>query len=145
MKANLLHGALVMSVLAISAHSAAAQDFTYKAKNPAFGGDTFNYQWLQSSAQAQNSTKDPAAASATAGFQQDPLKQFQDNLNQQLLGQLAQKLVGNQFGAGNEPLKAGNYNVGSYQIGVTPNGGGFSIRITDTSTGNQTTITIPAI
>ena len=31
-----------------------AQQFVYKAINPAFGGDTFNYQWLMSSATSQN-------------------------------------------------------------------------------------------
>ena len=38
-----------------------AQDLTYKPKNPAFGGDTFNYQWMMSSAEAQNLLKDPDA------------------------------------------------------------------------------------
>ena len=35
-----------------------AQDLVYKPKNPAFGGDTFNYQWLLSSAESQNKLKD---------------------------------------------------------------------------------------
>jgi curli production assembly/transport component CsgF len=30
----------------------------YKPRNPAFGGDTFNYQWLMSSAENQNKFKD---------------------------------------------------------------------------------------
>jgi curli production assembly/transport component CsgF len=34
-----------------------AQDL-YKPKNPAFGGDTFNYQWMISSAESQNKFKD---------------------------------------------------------------------------------------
>jgi curli production assembly/transport component CsgF len=29
----------------------------YKPRNPAFGGDTFNYQWLMSSAENQNKFK----------------------------------------------------------------------------------------
>ena len=36
-----------------------AQDFVYTPKNPAFGGNTFNYQWLLSSAQAQDTYKSP--------------------------------------------------------------------------------------
>lgn len=134
---------LLLLLLLAGSLGAQAQDFTYKPKNPAFGGDTFNYQWLQSSATAQNSTKDPSASSAATAI--DPLQQFQESLNQQILGQLAQKLVGNKFGSSTDPLKAGNYNVGNYQIGVTPSGGGFVIRITDTSTGNQTTITVPGL
>ena len=35
-----------------------AQDFVYKPVNPAFGGDTFNYNWLLSSANAQNQYED---------------------------------------------------------------------------------------
>ncbi|HAV55199.1 MAG TPA: curli assembly protein CsgF, partial [Aequorivita sp.] len=31
-----------------------AQQFSYKPLNPAFGGDTFNYNWLLSSATSQN-------------------------------------------------------------------------------------------
>ncbi len=31
-----------------------SQQLVYKPVNPAFGGDTFNYQWLLSSANAQN-------------------------------------------------------------------------------------------
>ena len=34
------------------------QQLTYKPINPAFGGDTFNYQWLLNSANAQNSFKE---------------------------------------------------------------------------------------
>ena len=36
-----------------------AQNLVYKPKNPAFGGDTFNYQWMLSSAESQNLLKDP--------------------------------------------------------------------------------------
>jgi curli production assembly/transport component CsgF len=141
---KLFYSLFLLFVLSLSAQSVAAQDFVYRARNPAFGGDTFNYQWLQSSATAQNSTKDPAAVTAST-FQQDPLAQFQASLQQQLLGQLAQRLVGNQFGANNQPLQAGNYVVGGYQVNVTPSGAGFVVRITDVATGNQTTITVPGL
>ena len=135
--------AALVALLALVSHCAVGQDFVYEPKNPAFGGgNTFNYSWLLSSAQAQNTINDPAATTSNP-FQQDPLKQFEQNLNQQILGQLAQKLVGNQFGSAGQGLQAGNYSVGSYQINVVPSNGGFSIQITDTSTGNQTTVTVP--
>ncbi|MFD2785232.1 curli production assembly/transport component CsgF [Hymenobacter rubripertinctus] len=142
MNSPVLRAALV-ALLALVSHCALAQDFVYEPKNPAFGGgNTFNYSWLLSSAQSQNAIADPAAATSNP-FQQDPIKQFEQNLNQQILGQLAQKLVGNQFGSAGQGLQAGNYNVGSYQINVVPSSGGFSIQITDTNTGNQTTVTVP--
>lgn len=143
MKSRVLLRLFVVFGALLGSHEAAAQDLVYKPINPAFGGDTFNYQWLLSSAQAQNSTKDPDAPKAPA--QLDQLQQFQQSLNQQILGQLAQRLVGNQFGTGSDALKPGNYLVGTYQIGVVPSGTGFSINILDRSTGNQTTITIPGL
>lgn len=117
-----------------------AQDFVYEPKNPAFGGgNTFNYTWLLSSAQAQNSILDPAAAGAATAT--DPLASFASNLNQQVLSQLSNRLIASQFGSG--AIRPGSYTVGSYQIQVTPGANGISVQVTDTSTGNQTTITIP--
>ncbi|WP_311136798.1 curli assembly protein CsgF [Hymenobacter cellulosilyticus] len=107
------------------------------------GGNTFNYSWLLSAAQAQNTIADPAASTSLNPFQQDPLKQFEQNLNQQILGQLAQRLIGNQLGAAGQGLQEGSYSVGAYRINVVPTSGGFSVQITDSNTGNQTTVTIP--
>ena len=39
-----------------------SQQFSYEPKNPAFGGDTFNYQWMLSSATSQNSLTAPRTA-----------------------------------------------------------------------------------
>jgi curli production assembly/transport component CsgF len=143
MNASVLRRLLLLAGLGLGAQHVRAQDFLYEPKNPSFGGgNTFNYSWLLSSAQAQNSIEDPSASKATSSFTQDPLKQFEQSLNQQILGQLSQKLIGDKFGTGG--LKEGAYNVGAYQIQVTPNaGGGFSVQITDTATGNQTTIVVP--
>lgn len=117
-----------------------AQDFVYEPKNPAFGGgNTFNYSWLLSSAQAQNTIPDPATTGATSAA--DPLASFTANLNQQVLAQLSSRLIASQFGQG--AIKAGSYNVGNYQIQITPGAAGIAVQVTDTSTGNQTTITIP--
>ncbi|TGE18628.1 curli assembly protein CsgF [Hymenobacter elongatus] len=135
---------LLPILLLSGAHQATAQDLVYEPKNPSFGGgNTFNYSWLLSSAQAQNTIADPAISSSSNPFQQDPLKQFEQNLNQQILGQLAQRLIGNQLGNQNQGLKEGSYSVGAYNINVVPTSGGFSVQITDTNTGNQTTVTIP--
>jgi curli production assembly/transport component CsgF len=120
--------------------SAHAQDFVYEPKNPAFGGgNTFNYSWLLSSAQAQSTIVDPA--SKTAAPAADPLANFAASLNQQVLAQLSSRLIANQFGQG--AIKPGNYTVGTYQIQITPGATGIGVQVTDTSTGNQTTITIP--
>jgi curli production assembly/transport component CsgF len=126
--------------LLLTSHLVQAQDFVYEAKNPAFGGgNTFNYSWMLSSAQAQNTIADPAVGATSAA--QDPLASFTSNLNQQVLAQLSSRLIASQFGQG--AIKAGSYSVGNYQIQITPGPGGISVQVTDTSTGNQTTITIP--
>ena len=36
-----------------------AQDFVYKPINPAFGGNPYNYGWLLSQAEAQNTFEEP--------------------------------------------------------------------------------------
>ncbi|MFK7932758.1 MAG: curli assembly protein CsgF, partial [Saprospiraceae bacterium] len=70
--------------------SATAQDFVYKPTNPAFGGDTFNYNWLLSSAEAQNSIDDPDFVARNSG---STLDDFAESLNRNLLSQLSRTLV----------------------------------------------------
>lgn len=131
---------LLLLVLAgLGARTAKAQDFTYEPKNPAFGGgNPFNYSWLQASATAQNDIVDPAPP---ARAQTDPLAQFAANLNQQVLAQLSSRLVTSQFGEG--AIRPGTYDVGGYRVQVTQGTNGVVIVVTDTGTGNQTTVTIP--
>ena len=134
MKLFLLAGLLLAGV----ARPALAQRFVYTPVNPAFGGNTFNYSWLQASATAQNTTVDPASYNSTAV---NPLTQFSNNLNQQVLAQLTNRLLASQFGQG--AIKEGSYTVGAYQVVVAPGSGGVVVTVTDTGTGNKTTITIP--
>jgi curli production assembly/transport component CsgF len=130
---------LLLLAFAIGTHTARAQKLVYTPINPAFGGNTFNYAWLQASATAQNRIQDPVSnAGATTT---DPLAQFSANLNQQVLSQLTNRLITSQFGQG--AIKPGTYNVGAYQVQVGQSTGGVVITVTDTGTGNQTTITIP--
>jgi curli production assembly/transport component CsgF len=117
-----------------------AQDFVYTPVNPAFGGNTFNYQWMLSSAQAQNTiTEDVDDFDPFA--EQDPLADFEESLNRQILSQLTRELVYNQFGE--IGLTEGYYELGSYQIEVAPGDAGIEIQILDISTGSETKITVP--
>ncbi|TGE09560.1 curli production assembly/transport component CsgF [Hymenobacter fodinae] len=128
--------------LLLTGHSALAQDFVYEPKNPSFGGgNTFNYSWLLSSATSQDTNKDPNASQARAAT--DPLTDFAAGLNRQILSQLTDRFISDQFGKG--AVRAGNYTVGGYQIQVTPGNSGVVIQISDPATGNQTTVTIPSI
>jgi curli production assembly/transport component CsgF len=117
-----------------------AQDFVYTPVNPAFGGNTFNYQWMLSSAQAQNTiTEDVEDFDPFA--EQDPLEDFEESLNRQILSQLTRELVYNQFGE--IGLTEGYYELGSYQIEVAPGETGIEINIFDISTGSETKVTVP--
>ncbi|MGI4741977.1 MAG: curli production assembly/transport component CsgF [Janthinobacterium lividum] len=129
----------LLAALATGVQPARAQKFVYEPINPAFGGNTFNYAWLQASATAQNRIQDPVSTSATPAT--DPLAQFSANLNQQVLSQLTSRLITSQFGQG--AIKPGTYTVGAYQVQVAQSTGGVVITVTDSGTGNQTTITIP--
>lgn len=116
-----------------------AQDFVYKPTNPAFGGDTFNHGWLMSSAQAQNQFKDDG--SSGYGANDDPIKNFSDDMNRLVLSQLSRKLIQEQFGESG--LQDGTYVLGDYQIIVSSGGGGITVGITDLITGSQTNVEVP--
>ena len=126
-------------LLAAIGSIAMGQDFKYQAVNPAFGGDTFNYNWLLSQAQAQNDySEDPNADP----FNRDPLADFQNDLNRQILSQLSRSLVGDLFGE-DGTLNEGTYEIGNYQIEIINGLDGVNIGIFDTSTGGTTTVTVP--
>lgn len=115
-----------------------AQQLVYTPKNPAFGGNPYNSQWLLASAQAQNSFKEPADESRE---QLTELERFTQSLNSQLLGQVSRSLFTQQFGEGD--LKPGTYTFGSLAIDIYPSNEGLVINILDTNTGEQTQIVIP--
>lgn len=128
---------LLTAIVILLAYSANAQDLVYKPRNPNFGGDTFNYQWLLSSAEAQNKLKDDAAAPAA----KTELERFTDNLNSQLLSQISRSLFTQQFGT--EGISEGSYTFGSLSVEVYPSEGGLTVSILDTNTGEQTQVIIP--
>ena len=116
------------------------QDFVYTPKNPAFGGNPYNYSWLMSSAQAQNDIKTTTTNPYTSPTS-DPLKNFASSLNQQILSELSRQIVAKQFGE--NALTAGTYTLGTYQINITNQSSGINITILDNSSGSSTAITVP--
>lgn len=115
------------------------QDFSYTPKNPAFGGSYFNYNWMLSSAQAQNSHTDPNAVSRDNS--RDPLEDFQNSLNRQLLSQISRRVLGDQFGE--DGLEEGTFTVGDFTIDISESLNGILITIIDLTTGNQSVIEVP--
>lgn len=114
-----------------------AQDFVYKPINPAFGGDTFNYNWLLSSAQEQNQY-DEASSNNPFG---SGIDNFEENLNRQVLSLLSRQLVSDAFGDGT--LQDGVYSIGSYEIEVSSNTSGINIYLFNTDDGSETTVSVP--
>lgn len=115
-----------------------AQDLVYRPKNPAFGGDTFNYQWLLSSAEAQNTFTDPNDPSRD---DRSDLERFTEGLNNQLLNQISRQLFDDQFGE--DGLTEGTFTFGTLFVEIFPSSEGLVINILDTSTGDQSQIIIP--
>lgn len=116
------------------------QDLVYRAVNPAFGGETFNYQWLLNSAQAQNLIEAPEDDSFSFNTGSD-LENFTETLNRSILSQISRDLTTSQFGEGG--LEEGSYTIGNFQIEVENTLEGLSISILDTSLGEQTQVIIP--
>lgn len=133
---------LLLIILVLPFGVLKAQDFVYTPVNPAFGGNTYNYSWLMSSADAQKK-QSSSSNSATDLFNQSQsnLTDFTTNLNNQILNELSNRILQDQFG--NFSLQNGQYNVGNYQINIKQGTQGVDINILDTQTGGQSSITIP--
>ncbi|HLW33990.1 MAG TPA: curli assembly protein CsgF [Aequorivita sp.] len=116
-----------------------AQQFSYKPINPAFGGDTFNYQWMLSSATSQNKLTGPT----TQREQDSELKKFGDNLNRQLLSQISRSLLQQQLGSMGVLDKEGTFTFGTLNIEIFQGPDGLVINILDTSNGEETQIIVP--
>ncbi len=113
-----------------------SQQLVYTPKNPNFGGNTFNYQWLLSSATAQNSFTEDSQSNAA----KSELERFQESLNRQILGQLSRSAFSSEFQDG---LKEGTFNIGSLVLEIFETGEGLVINILDVNTGEQTQIIVP--
>ncbi len=112
-----------------------SQQLVYKPVNPMFGGDTFNYQQLLASANAQNSFEDDNATDNRSSLQQ-----FSESVNRQVLSQLSRSLFDQQLGDG---LAAGTYTIGTLSLEIYDSAEGLVINILDTSTGEETQIIVP--
>lgn len=118
-----------------------AQQLVYKPMNPAFGGDTFNYQMLLSSANAQNPFDDSQTDYSSLLDDYNSLDSFTQTLNRQILSQITNQLISDQFGTGS--VSPGKYMFGSLYLDIVESSQGLVINILDTSNGDQSQIIIP--
>jgi curli production assembly/transport component CsgF len=141
---KILAGLLIASLFSIT--QSHGQDFVYTPKNPAFGGSYVNYQWMLSSANAQNTLKDE---SQQRGFGRDygydPFANFEQDIQRRFFSELSSQIVNSYFGdeMTQEGLEDGSYEFGNYKIDVNRGQQGVNIRIQDFQKGSETTITLP--
>ncbi|WP_461138067.1 curli production assembly/transport component CsgF [Spirosoma pomorum] len=118
-----------------------SQSFVYRPNNPNFGGNTFNYAWQLSSAQAQDRTTDPTAKKNAIGTTQtSTLDSYAQSLQSQLLSRITSNLISKQFGE--STLKPGSYTFGDFQVEISNGTNGVVVRIVD-GKGGETSITVP--
>ena len=115
-----------------------AQSLVYRPVNPAFGGDTFNYQWLLSSAQSQNQLEEQKRDA----FSKSPLDDFESSLNRQILNKLTRELINEIFGEGGD-LQDGTFEFGTLTVDIASETDGINIDIYNSQDGSQTNIIVP--
>jgi curli production assembly/transport component CsgF len=120
------------------AQSAAAQDMVYTPIDPSFGGNPFNSSHLLGIANAQNKFKDPSAS--TGGSQADI---FARQLQSRLLSALSSQIVNAIFG--NNAQENGTISFGNQSIEWARSLDEVTLTITNTDTGEVTTIEVPTI
>ena len=116
-----------------------ASELVWTPINPSFGGSSFNASWLLQQAQDQNKFKAPSTQ--IDRFTRDPLQDFQQSLQRQILSRIASQITRNVFGE--EPLEPGTFEIGSFTIEVNEGMDGVQIHIFDTATGGETNIVVP--
>ena len=132
-----LRACTITAVLIFLSITAFSQQLVYKPVNPSFGGDTFNYQWLLSSAQAQNKLEEVSRG----GIGTNPLDDFENNLNRQILNQLSREVINDIFGEGS--LQDGKFEFGTLQINIASESDGVNIDILNSQDGSRTNILVP--
>lgn len=140
MRRTLLSAAFLLAGLVLVSTEANGQQLTFQFKNPAFGGNPYNYSWLMSSAQAQNPYDD---RDETDRFIRDPLADFEQSLQRQILNELSREIVLKRFGENLDLTEAGQFDLGDFLVEIVPGIDGATIRVLNKLTGDESTITIP--
>ena len=124
----------------VAAGGVHASEIVYTPINPTFGGNPLNASQLQAVASAQ---KPSAPAATTASTQQSTTQQFLQMLQSQLYASLA-NAVSNAI-TGSNAQAAGTIKLDNMQVSWNTTNGQKQITMTDYSTGQVTTITLPSL
>lgn len=136
----LVLGAGLLVLLLGAPSSASGQDLVYEPTNPAFGGSGVNAQYLFQSANSQN----PYDEEQDFGFRDDPLENFELQLQRQVLDQITRQILQDRFGEeGIDLTQEGTFDFERFTVDVTPGPSGITIQVFNRRTGESTTIEIP--
>ena len=119
-----------------TAETASAQQLRFTFTDPSFGGNPFNSTQLLAVANAQNGFTNPNATTA-----QTPAQIFANQLQSRLLSALSDQIVTLIFGA--NPQQSGTVSFGGQTIQFSRGLTDVTLNITDTGTGQTTTIVVP--
>ena len=117
-----------------------SQQLVYEPINPSFGGSPLNGNWMFNQAQAQNGFT-AGGTGIDSRFDRNPIDDFTESLNRQILSQLSRNLISSMFGESG--LEEGRYEIGDFIIDITQGAAGITIIIFDLGTGDETTIIVP--
>jgi len=95
---------------------------------------------LLQSAQQQNPFQDDQRFGS---FRDDPLQNFQQRLERQVLDQLSREIIQQRFGDQVDLTQEGRFTLQNFTVDVNPDARGISIRIFNRNTGEESTIEIP--
>lgn len=140
MKRLLFISSFVLAIFFLGNGSALAQEFVFRFTNPAFGGNPLNYSWMLNQANQQNRFQE--SFDRTNPFDRDPLADFEQSLQRQILSQLTREIVNERFGDV-DFSQEGRFEFGEFTIDITPGSGGIDISIFNILTGDETTVTVP--
>lgn len=128
---------LVLVVAPFGSPASEAQDLVHTPISPTFGGNPFNSAHILGTANAQNDYKDPSLPNANAS-QAD---QFARQLQSRLLSALSSQITDAIFGA--NPQERGTITFGDQTVEFVRSLDSVTLTITNTSTGEVTTVQVP--
>lgn len=115
-----------------------ANELLFHFDNSNFGGNAAMSSYMLNEAQAQNMHE----ATPKPTIQKTQLEQFKDRLESTILNSLV-KHYGDQIYDAKGNVVVGTFSAGDYSIDVQPSGADFTVMITDTASGETTTLQLP--
>jgi curli production assembly/transport component CsgF len=117
--------------------AAQAQQMVYRPNTPAQGGNPIQYQVQMQMAQAQNDFESQRTPTV-----RDPLQDFEQGLQRQILSALSRELIGTRF-RDMDLSREGRFDFGDFVVEITPGLNDITIRIFNLLTGDESIVTIP--